>query len=86
MSTRTAAHSNRPQSHRPDLASMAMRGRVAAAERDFAARSEASLRGWRNRKATVAPCCDRCGSTALARIKGCIRCLKCGFKADCNGW
>ena len=85
MSTRTAAHSNRPQSHRLDLASMSMRGRVAAAERDFAARSEASRRGWRNRKA-AAPSCDRCNSTNLARIKGCIRCLKCGFRFDCNGW
>lgn len=31
--------------------------------------------------------CPRCGETAdLALIKGCLRCLKCGFKWDCNGW
>jgi hypothetical protein len=22
----------------------------------------------------------------LAKVKGCIKCLKCGFKFDCNGW
>ena len=31
--------------------------------------------------------CPRCGeSRDLAKVKGCIRCLKCGFKFDCNGW
>jgi len=30
--------------------------------------------------------CSSCGSEELAKIKGCIRCLKCGFKEDCNGW
>jgi len=31
--------------------------------------------------------CPRCGeSSELAQIKGCLRCLKCGFKWDCNGW
>lgn len=31
--------------------------------------------------------CPRCGESAdLALIKGCLRCLKCGFKWDCNGW
>jgi ribosomal protein S27AE len=31
--------------------------------------------------------CPRCSeSQDLAKIKGCIRCLKCGFKFDCNGW
>jgi len=31
--------------------------------------------------------CPRCGeSQQLAKIKGCIKCLKCGFKFDCNGW
>jgi hypothetical protein len=31
--------------------------------------------------------CLRCGeSQELAQIKGCIKCLKCGFKFDCNGW
>ena len=29
----------------------------------------------------------RCGeSSDLAKVKGCIKCLKCGFKFDCNGW
>lgn len=31
--------------------------------------------------------CPVCGESAdLALIKGCLRCLKCGFKWDCNGW
>ncbi len=31
--------------------------------------------------------CPRCGeSQELAKVKGCIRCLRCGFKFDCNGW
>lgn len=31
--------------------------------------------------------CLRCGEThQLAKIKGCVRCLRCGWKADCNGW
>jgi ribosomal protein S27AE len=31
--------------------------------------------------------CPRCSESAdLALIKGCLRCLKCGFKWDCNGW
>ena len=31
--------------------------------------------------------CPRCGeSRELAKVKGCIKCLKCGFKFDCNGW
>ena len=32
----------------------------------------------------VCPVCSE--STDLALIKGCLRCLKCGFKWDCNGW
>ena len=32
----------------------------------------------------VCPLCSE--STELALIKGCLRCLKCGFKWDCNGW
>jgi hypothetical protein len=32
----------------------------------------------------VCPICAE--STNLALIKGCLRCLKCGFKWDCNGW
>ena len=32
-------------------------------------------------------CCPRCGeSQDLAKVKGCIKCLQCGFKFDCNGW
>lgn len=31
--------------------------------------------------------CPRCGeSHQLAKVKGCIKCLTCGFKFDCNGW
>jgi ribosomal protein S27AE len=31
--------------------------------------------------------CPRCGeSQELAKVKGCVKCLKCGFKFDCNGW
>jgi ribosomal protein S27AE len=34
-----------------------------------------------------APVCPRCGeSNDLAKVKGCIQCLKCNFKFDCNGW
>jgi hypothetical protein len=37
---------------------------------------------------TTAPdeLCPACQSPDLAKIKGCIRCLRCGFKQDCNGW
>lgn len=31
--------------------------------------------------------CPRCGETRdLAKVKGCIKCLRCSFKFDCNGW
>lgn len=31
--------------------------------------------------------CPRCAeSQDLAKVKGCIKCLKCGYKFDCNGW
>ncbi len=31
--------------------------------------------------------CPRCGeSRELAKVKGCIKCLACNFKFDCNGW
>ena len=31
--------------------------------------------------------CPRCGeSQQLAKVKGCVKCLRCGFKFDCNGW
>jgi hypothetical protein len=31
--------------------------------------------------------CPQCAeSHDLAKVKGCIKCLKCGFKFDCNGW
>jgi len=33
---------------------------------------------------TTCPRCDE--SHDLAKVKGCIKCLKCGFKFDCNGW
>lgn len=40
-------------------------------------------RYWR-RKFEV---CDRCGeSRELAWVKGCLRCLKCGYKSDCDGF
>jgi ribosomal protein S27AE len=30
--------------------------------------------------------CPNCGeSRELAKIKGCIRCLRCGWKEDCSG-
>ena len=32
------------------------------------------------------PACDRCGSVNLAQVKGCTKCLRCDYKADCNGW
>jgi hypothetical protein len=37
-------------------------------------------------KPSPAPVCDRCGSTKLVKVKGCVRCEDCGYKADCNGW
>lgn len=30
--------------------------------------------------------CDACGSPLLVKVKGCVRCIACGFKGDCNGW
>jgi ribosomal protein S27AE len=31
--------------------------------------------------------CPNCGeSQQIAKVKGCLRCLRCGFKWDCNGW
>jgi transposase len=31
--------------------------------------------------------CPQCGeSRDLAKVKGCVKCLRCGFKFDCNGW
>jgi len=31
--------------------------------------------------------CPHCSeSVNLALIKGCLRCMRCGFKWDCNGW
>jgi ribosomal protein S27AE len=45
-------------------------------------------RGKRSEHPDVdATTCPRCGeSNDLAKVKGCIKCLKCGFKFDCNGW
>ena len=35
----------------------------------------------------AAEVCPRCSeSTDLALVKGCLRCLNCGYKWDCNGW
>ena len=28
----------------------------------------------------------RCGSGDLAKVKGCVVCLQCHYKQDCNGW
>ena len=37
--------------------------------------------------ASDATTCPHCGeSRELAKVKGCIKCLRCGFKFDCNGW
>ncbi len=33
-----------------------------------------------------APQCPNCHSENIAKVKGCLRCLQCGFKEDCNGW
>jgi hypothetical protein len=30
--------------------------------------------------------CPRCGSADLAKVKGCVVCLQCHYKQDCNGW
>jgi hypothetical protein len=38
----------------------------------------------RTEEATVCPVCGE--SQALTKVKGCIRCLRCHFKFDCNGW
>jgi transposase len=38
-------------------------------------------------EATSDTVCPRCGeSRELAKVKGCVKCLSCGFKFDCNGW
>lgn len=34
----------------------------------------------------VGELCPACSSGDIAKVKGCLRCLKCGFKQDCNGW
>jgi DNA-directed RNA polymerase subunit RPC12/RpoP len=33
---------------------------------------------------TVCPVCGE--SQELTKVKGCIRCLRCHYKFDCNGW
>jgi len=48
---------------------------------------EAAPQGRRAPTDTDDTTCPRCGeSQELAKVKGCIRCLRCGFKFDCNGW
>lgn len=43
--------------------------------------------GERSERDTGDTVCPRCGeSRELAKVKGCLRCLTCGFKFDCNGW
>ena len=47
------------------------------------------LYGVRIAKATLkanSPCIKVKEGNDLAKVKGCIKCLKCGFKFDCNGW
>jgi len=50
--------------------------------------SARSMHNPNSSSGTTAPdeLCPACQSTDLAKIKGCIRCLTCGFKQDCNGW
>lgn len=31
-------------------------------------------------------CCPACGSVALVKVKGCVRCEACKRKGDCDGW
>ena len=51
------------------------------------ASSLASLRAREADIDTDETTCPRCGeSNDLAKVKGCIKCLQCGFKFDCNGW
>jgi hypothetical protein len=36
--------------------------------------------------ATLDVTCPACGSLQLAKVKGCIRCLHCHHKQDCDGF
>lgn len=39
------------------------------------------------RDALTTETCPRCGeSKQLAKVKGCVKCLKCGYKFDCEGF
>lgn len=52
---------------------------------DNADKDMAELPSWlRQKQQDICPACGE--SEQLAKIKGCIRCLKCGFKEDCNGF
>ena len=44
----------------------------------------ASTRADAETDETTCPHCSE--SQELAKVKGCIKCLRCGFKFDCNGW
>jgi len=49
--------------------------------------STQARKGGADVDADDATTCPRCGeSHDLAKVKGCIKCLQCGFKFDCNGW
>lgn len=52
--------------------------------------AEALVRSPKPRPAGSTPAtvaiCPNCASAELAKVKGCVRCLRCGFKEDCNGW
>lgn len=55
-------------------------------------KAEAPGAGWSPKPAVAGSTpasvaiCAACASADLAKIKGCVRCLRCGFKEDCNGW
>jgi hypothetical protein len=52
-----------------------------------AAPTPPAIRAALPREDPDATTCPRCAeSRQLAKVKGCIKCLACGFKFDCNGW
>ena len=49
--------------------------------------ADCSAEPTRPAKSNDATVCPNCGeSQELTKVKGCIRCLTCHFKFDCNGW